>query len=35
MKGHLNQRQVNLFVPNLIQIVNPNHELVVLANEID
>ena len=36
MKGHLkDQRQVNLFVPNLIQIVNPNHELVVLANEID
>ncbi len=36
MKGQLkDQRQVNLFVPNLIQIVNPNHELVVLANEID
>lgn len=36
IKGYLkDQRQANLFVPNLIQIVNLINELVVLANKID
>jgi len=36
MKGKLpNQKQTNLFQPNLNQIVNPMHELVLLAEQID
>jgi hypothetical protein len=36
LKGLLkNQKQTNLFGPNLIQIINPNEELVVLAGQID
>lgn len=36
MKGLLkDQKQTNLFAPNLIQIINPNEELVILAGQID
>ena len=36
MKENLKyQKQTNLFSLNLIQIVNPAHELVLLANKID
>ena len=36
MKGKLpNQEQRNLFHPILIEIINPNHELVILAGKMD
>ncbi len=36
MKGHLrDQKQTNLFTPNLIQMINPEEELAVLAGQID
>jgi IS5 family transposase len=36
MKGKLpNQGQKNMFRPVLKEIINPNHELVVLSHQID
>jgi len=36
MKGKLpNQKQTNLFQPNLSQIVDPTNELVLIAGQID
>jgi transposase, IS5 family len=36
MKGKLpNQNQKNIFRPVLKEIINPNHELVILAEQID
>ena len=36
MIGHsLNQKQRHLFLPNLIELINPHHQLYLLADEID